>query len=238
MESLRSFHKIETAYQSAASNSRATRAYVAPFLAFVTALAVEHAIPLPATVFYPVRFAIVLVLILVFSRPYLHFQPGFPLGSIAVGLAVFVLWIAPDLLFHYRHTWLFANPVTGSAKSSLAPELKNNAGFIVLRCLSSFGLVPVLEELFWRGWMMRWLIDRRFLKVPLGTYSPFAFWMVAVLFASEHGPYWEVGLVAGIIYNWWMIRTRNLADCILAHGVTNVLLSGYVLWTDQWQYWL
>jgi uncharacterized protein len=221
-----------------ASNFPATRAYVTPFLAFIVALAVERAIPLPAQVLYPLRFAIVLALILVFSRPYLNFRPSFPIGSIAIGLAVFVLWISPDVLFHYRDTWLFSNAITGSAKSSLAPELKLNIGFIVLRSLSSFALVPILEELFWRGWMMRWLIDKDFLKVPLGTYSPFAFWMVAVLFASEHGPYWEVGLLAGIAYNWWIVRTRNLADCILAHGVTNALLSGYVLLTGQWQYWL
>lgn len=224
--------------ESRPSSSRATFAYIAPFLAFVAALAVEHTISLPAPVLYSIRFAIVLALILLFSRPFLNFRPSFPIASIAVGLAVFVLWIAPDLLFHYRHTWLFDNAITGSAKSSLAPELKNNAAFIVLRCVSSFALVPILEELFWRGWMMRWLIDVDFLKVPLGTYSRFAFWTVAILFASEHGPYWEVGLLAGIAYNWWIVRTRNLADCILAHGVTNAALAGYVLLTDQWQYWL
>ena len=102
--------------------------------------------------------------------------------------------------------------------------MKGNPAFLVLRCLSSFVLVPILEELFWRGWMMRWLIDTNFLKVPLGKYVPSAFWIVAVLFASEHGPYWEVGLAAGIVYNWWIVRTRNLADCILAHAVTNAVL--------------
>jgi len=116
--------------------------------------------------------------------------------------------------------------------------LKNNLAFILLRSAGSFLLVPILEELFWRGWMMRWLIDMDFLKVPLGKYVPSAFWIVAILFASEHGPYWEVGLAAGIIYNWWLIRTRNLADCILAHAVTNAVLAGYVLVTDRWQYWL
>jgi hypothetical protein len=161
-----------------------------------------------------------------------------PLASIAVGIAVFLIWVGPDILFGYRHHWLFENSITGSASSSLAPHLKSNLPFILLRISGSALLVPVLEELFWRGWMMRWLIDTNFLKVPLGTYTAFAFWVVAGLFASEHGPYWEVGLAAGVVYNWWMIRTKNLADCILAHGVTNAVLSGYVLLTDQWQYWL
>jgi CAAX prenyl protease-like protein len=220
------------------SHTRATVAYVAPFVAFVAALGIERAANLPSQWLYPVRFAVVLALIVAFSRPYLKFRPNFPIASIAVGLATFVIWVAPDLVFGYRGSWLFNNSVTGSATSSLPPELKRNVAFIVLRCTSSFLLVPILEELFWRGWMMRWLIDRDFLKVPLGTYARSAFWIVAALFASEHGPYWEVGLLAGIVYNWWIIRTRNLADCMLAHAVTNAVLSAYVLCTDQWQYWL
>jgi hypothetical protein len=74
--------------------------------------------------------------------------------------------------------------------------------------------------------------------VPLGRYTAVSFWAVALLFAAEHGPYWEVGLIAGVAYNWWLVRTRNLADCVLAHAVTNALLAGYVLVFNQWQYWL
>jgi CAAX prenyl protease-like protein len=85
---------------------------------------------------------------------------------------------------------------------------------------------------------MRYLIRADFESVPLGRYTPLSFWVVALLFASEHGPYWEVGLVAGVAYNWWLVRTRNLADCMLAHAVTNALLAGYVLVFGQWQYWL
>jgi CAAX prenyl protease-like protein len=116
--------------------------------------------------------------------------------------------------------------------------LKTNPAFIAFRVFGSVGLVPILEELFWRGWMMRWLISQNFSKVLLGTFTPLSFWMTAVLFASEHGSYWEVGLVTGIVYNWWMIRTRNLPDCILAHAVTNGCLAAYVLGWNQWQYWL
>ena len=67
----------------------------------------------------------------------------------------------------------------------------------------------MLEELFWRGWLMRWLIDHGFPQGSARHLRAAAFWMVALLFASEHGPYWEVGLAAGIIYNWWMVRTRT-----------------------------
>ena len=226
--------------RSADSRRRATLAYVAPFLAFVGIMAVERAIPLPPQWLYPVRFLIVAALIGALSWPYLSFRPSAPLASIAIGVAVFAVWVAPDVLFGggYRHHWLFENPVTGAAASTWAPHLKANIGFMLLRSLSSVILIPILEELFWRGWMMRWLIESDFLTVPLGKYAPTAFWIVVLLFASEHGPYWEVGLAAGIVYNWLIVRTRNLADCILAHSVTNAVLCAYVLATGQWQYWL
>ena len=224
--------------QTSESNQRATIAHVAPFLAFVGIMALEKVVPLPPEWLYTVRFVVVCAVIAAVSRPYLSFRPSFPLASIGIGVAVFLIWVAPDYLFGYRHHWLFENSITGKAASSFPPQLKQNIGFMVLRSLSSAMLVPILEELFWRAWMMRWLIDADFQKVPLGKYVPSAFWIVAVLFASEHGPYWEVGLAAGVIYNWWIVHTRNLSDCILAHGVTNAVLALYVVLTDQWQYWL
>ena len=85
---------------------------------------------------------------------------------------------------------------------------------------------------------MRWIISPRFETIPLGTYSASAFAIVAVLFASEHGPYWDVGLACGIIYNWWMVRTRSLGDLVLAHAITNGCLSAYVVFSGKWEYWL
>ena len=221
-----------------AAGRRATLAYTAPFLVFVGFMAIKVALHPPAHWYYPAQFLAVLLTFGVVSRPVLRFRTAFPLASIGIGVAVFLIWIGPDVLWGYRHHWLFDNSITGSPVSTIAPALKRNVIFIVLRVAASVALVPVLEELFWRGWLMRWLIDKDFLKVPLGTYARAAFWIVAVLFASEHGPYWEVGLAAGIFYNWWMVHTRNLADCMLAHAVTNGLLSVYVLTTGQWQYWL
>jgi CAAX prenyl protease-like protein len=212
--------------------------YVAPFAVFVGVMAVERALAPASQLLYPVRFLLTLAAILVFSRPYLRWRLTFPFASVVTGTAVFGIWIAPDRLFHYRHFWLFDNSILGAAKSSIAPDLKIAPWFLAIRILGSVALVPIAEELFWRGWLMRRLIDPNFEKVPLGKYAPMAFWLVAFLFASEHGPYWEVGLIAGVIYNWWMVRTRNLADCILAHAVTNGLLAAWVLTTGEWQYWL
>jgi uncharacterized protein len=218
--------------------NRDTVGYIAPFLTFIGIMSIEHALGLPLVWAYGLRVLAVTLVLAAFSRPYLSFRPSMPLASIGVGIVVFLIWIGPDVLFGYRHFWLFQNALTGAPASSIPESLKHSPLFLAIRIIGSSVLVPIVEELFWRGWLMRWIIDREFLKVPLGTYARPAFWAVALLFASEHGSYWEVGLAAGIIYNWWVIRTKNLADCILAHAVTNAILAAYIPLAGQWQYWL
>jgi len=137
----------------------------------------------------------------------------------------------------YRQHWLFQNAILGQLTNSI-PESVILAPLVLWpRIIQAVIIVPILEELFWRAWLMRWLISPKFEKVPLGAYQAGAFWITAALFASEHGPYWDVGLVAGVAYNWWMVRTRSLGDCILAHAVTNACLCGYVVATHHWEYW-
>jgi CAAX prenyl protease-like protein len=211
-------------------------AYIAPFAVFIAL----RWLPFPPQFLAPARFVAVAATLMVFSRRVIPRRPAFLIGSMLLGVAVLAIWIGPDMLWGpgYRESWLFHNGITGAARSVLPVLLRSNPYFIAVRVLESALLIPVLEELFWRGWLMRYLIRADFESVPLGRYTPLSFWVVALLFASEHGPYWEVGLVAGVAYNWWLVRTRNLADCMLAHAVTNALLAGYVLVFGQWQYWL
>jgi hypothetical protein len=133
---------------------------------------------------------------------------------------------------------MFRHALLGGGAGAPSPADRTALWFVLFRLGGSVLLVPVVEELFWRAWLMRWLIAHQFDQVPLGTYARQAFWITALLFASEHGAYWDVGLAAGIVYNWWMVRTKSLADCILAHAVTNASLAAYVLLAGQWQYWL
>jgi uncharacterized protein len=213
--------------------------YVAPFAVFIVYLVLQTVFPQATQLILTCRFFTVLTVIALVSRRVTPWRPSRALSSTLLGVLVFLIWIGPDVLWPgYRTHWFFHNSITGVNESSLPAYLKGDLWFLVLRTISSTFLVAILEELFWRGWMMRWIISKDFESVPMGRYTAAAFWTVAVLFASEHGPYWDVGLAAGILYNWWLIRTRNLADCILAHAVTNGCLAAYVLSTRSWQYWL
>lgn len=216
-----------------------TAAYVVPFGVFIVLLGLRPYLPLSPALEYPLRTALTLAALLVVSRPLLQFRTSRTWSSVGLGVLVFIVWIGPDVVWpHYREHWLFRSSLLGNAPSPIASPLADNYAFLTMRALGSALVVPVIEELFWRGWLMRWLIQKDFLAVPLGTYARAAFWITAVVFASEHGPYWDVGLAAGLLYNWWMVRTRSLADCILAHGVTNACLAIYVLASGKWQYWL
>jgi CAAX prenyl protease-like protein len=225
---------------SSSSSSREARSsipYVAPFAVFIGFLSVANWLPNNGWR-YGLVLAVMAGVIWWFSRPVLSFRVANPGLTLVVGVGVFAVWIAPDLLFPgYRQHWLFQNSITGSVASTFPAELRSDALVLTLRFLRAAVIIPIAEELFWRAWLMRWVIHPQFWQVALGTYAPLAFWVTAGLFAAEHGPFWEVGLLAGIAYNWLMLRTRSLGDLIAAHAVTNALLSVYVIWSGRWEYW-
>jgi hypothetical protein len=214
-------------------------AYVAPFATFLALLWLGPRLGLAPWAEAAVRVAVLVVVLLAFSRNVLSFRLHRPGASFGIGVLVFVLWVAPDLLVPgWHHSKLFSNGIFGTFETSTPVEGMSDPIFLALRSVRAIILVPIIEELFWRAWLPRWFDDMEdFRRVPLGQYSRAAFWLAAVLFASEHGALWDVGLVAGIIYNEWMRRTRSLGDLILAHAVTNALLSGYVLMSGKWEYW-
>ena len=213
--------------------------YIVPFGVFVACLGIAPYLTSIGRWEFPFRIALLIAVLWFFSRHAISLKVSNASGSVALGLAVFAIWIGPDLLIPgYRGHWLFQNAVTGKLHSSISQNLLSDKMVLALRCFRAVALVPIIEELFWRAWFMRWVISPDFQTVKLGDFTSKAMWITALLFASEHGPYWEVGLIAGLLYNWWMVRTKSLGDCILAHAVTNGALSFYVLQTGKWEYWL
>jgi uncharacterized protein len=212
--------------------------YVAPFALFLLFLALFPRIPADPHWEAPLRVLILAAACWLCWPREIPLRPVRPIASIAIGSGVFLLWIAPDVLIPgYRTLPPFSNALVGHLHSSLQPAALHSAWVLAWRTARAVLIVPVIEELFWRAWLMRWLINSDFQKVPLGAYAPLSFWVTAILFASEHGPYWDVGLFTGIVYNLWMVRSKSVADCVLMHAVTNGALSAYVMSTGQWQFW-
>jgi CAAX prenyl protease-like protein len=93
-----------------------------------------------------------------------------------------------------------------------------------------------MEELFWRSFLIRYLISSKFESVPVGAVTPFSFVATVVLFGLEHD-LWLAGMVAGAAYTGLLVYTKRLWPCILAHALTNFALGIHVLMTHEWKWW-
>lgn len=218
---------------------RAAVPWVAPFALFMVLLAVIKPLGIPQPWNAALWIVLLVAALLVLSRDVIQLVPKHFVMSTVIGIGVFLLWIAPEELFPgWRTHWLFDNSVVGHPTAGLAIAERGDMLTLWLRAARAVLLVPILEELFWRGWLPR-AVDSfdDFRLRKLGSFTTLSFVATALLFASEHGSYWEVGLLCGLIYNAWMAKTASIADLIWTHAVTNGCLSAYVVYAGKWQYW-
>ena len=152
------------------------------------------------------------------------------LTALFCGLLVLVIWIAPEgYLPQFGQNSGFDPHAFGWSKAAAI-------GLIAVRLIGAAVVVPVMEELFWRSFLMRYLINPDFRAVPVGAFTWLSFMGVAILFGLEHQRV-VVGIIAGLLYGLLLIRQKKLKGVILAHGVTNLGLGIYVLLTESWMFW-
>ena len=148
--------------------------------------------------------------------------------AIAAGLVVFALWIQLD------RGWATLGGGPGfdptGADGRIDPLIAGP------RLASLVLVVPLMEELFWRSFLLRWLDAPAFAFADPRRASLRAFVLVAVLFALEHD-LWLAGLISGIVYNGLYVRTGRLWVPIAAHAVTNGALGIWILSTRSWHLW-
>lgn len=150
------------------------------------------------------------------------------LWSVVVGAATFLVWISLDQgWMSFGHSAGF-DPRTPSGVIDWPLALS--------RLLGATLVVPVMEELFWRSFVMRWITHPEFLKVTPAHVGLRALLISSVLFGLEH-TLWLAGVTAGLAYGWLYMKSKNLWAPVLAHATTNGLLGLWVLQTGQWSYW-
>jgi len=96
--------------------------------------------------------------------------------------------------------------------------------------------VPVMEELFWRSFMLRWLAHPEFTGVSPARAGLRALLISSVMFGAEH-TLWLAGIVAGLAYGALYMQSKNLWAPVVAHATTNGMLGLWVLHTGQWSFW-
>lgn len=117
------------------------------------------------------------------------------------------------------------------------PTVGWQVAFLVPRFLLLAVIVPIIEEVFLRGWVVRFVHDPDWETVSLKHLSWAALLAPTVYGVATH-PGEAVAAIAWFsLVTWLMRKTGNLWDCVVAHAVTNLLLGIYVVWFSQWQLW-
>jgi uncharacterized protein len=107
--------------------------------------------------------------------------------------------------------------------------------FLALRFIGLAMVVPVIEEFFLRGFLMRFVVHDQWWQVPFGTATRTALAVGTAVPMLMHPGELLAAFVWFSLVSWLMVRTKNIWDCVVAHGVTNFLLGVYVVMFDQWQ---
>ncbi len=110
--------------------------------------------------------------------------------------------------------------------------------FLIVRIGGASTAVPVIEEIFWRAFVLRILIDwHRFEEVPYAKFTVMSFLVSSLLSAVSHQPQWEVGILCWFVYNAVYYWKKSLALCMITHGITNFTLYVYVYYAQDWRFW-
>jgi CAAX prenyl protease-like protein len=185
---------------------------------------------------------VVAIALWIFRREYPPFETKGFLSAIVAGGVGFVIWILFDLiqstipgLQGFLEKLMQGGRAGYDPFTSPAPAALRIA-FVCVRIIEMAVLVPIMEEVFWRGFLARYLLADDFRNAPQGVFTPFNFFAVTLAFASVH-PEFLAAIAWGALINLLYHRTANLWACIVMHAVTNGLLAGYVLMTGEWHLW-
>ena len=147
--------------------------YVAPFVVFLALIGLSHLWPMPALADEIFRLAVMLAVLFLVARPVLDFRVQQWGVSVLVGVADLRPVDRAGSAVSALPAFLPVRQLRDGyrAKSSLTEAARHDVPVLFLRTLRAVVIVPIVEELFWRGWLMRWMIDNDFEQVPLGAYS-------------------------------------------------------------------
>jgi len=225
------------------SHPSAYKAHVLPFFLFIGFLAVVQFVGMlgegtgvpwladPKYWIYPLQTAICAGALVYFWKCY-DFGKVSWLVTVVAALLSLGIWISPQ--------WLFgAAPRTDGFNPSEVGDDPWLVGFtLIARFARLVIVVPLVEEIFWRGFLQRYLVNEKFTSVKFGTYTHLSFFGVAGAFMLVHSPSdWPAAIATGVLFGWVAVKTKSLLACVIAHAMTNLGLGIYIVMTKQWGFW-
>lgn len=186
--------------------------YLTPFFVFSFFSAIEYIVSEEhKLLFYGFKVILTLTVFLFLFRGYFYeIQGKIDFISFFVGLIVLGFWLLKNNF---------------SVVSSSTSSMFFNLGFVksLIYFFGTVIVVPIVEEVFFRSFLMRFLIKSDFFSIDLGTYTHFSFFLSAFIFAFLHDSNdWGVAFIAGVIYAVYLVKSKNLKGVIFAHSITNL----------------
>jgi exosortase E/protease (VPEID-CTERM system) len=215
------------------AESPATAAYLVPFLAILAASFVSKSASGYFEWLYPLRLLAATIAIWHYRHELTQITwRAWRINWLApiTGAAVFGVWLIPTL-------WVQTSQPSplGESLAALSPAARWS--WIAIRIAAAVITVPIAEELAFRGYLARRIIDRNFDNVSFSSITWLSIVISSAAFGLMHGHQWLVGILAGLAYAAIIKRTGRLSDAIVAHATTNLLLAIWVLTRGDFSQW-
>jgi exosortase E/protease (VPEID-CTERM system) len=203
--------------------------YLVPMLTIIIAAMITRIFFFTFDVLYPLRAATTAGALWLY-RKNMPLQWTISWPAVVLGCLAFGAWI------------LFISGVNAPARdltitAGLGGLSAMSVGvWIILRIAGAVVLVPIAEELAFRGYLLRKLVSADFEKVAFGHFTWLSFLGSSILFGVLHAQ-WKAGILAGMMFAIASYRRGLISDAVVAHATANGLLAAYVLTTGHWSLW-
>lgn len=177
---------------------------------------------------YPARVITSLITLWLFRKHYKRIFRDFSWLSLWIGAIVFLMWIVLVPVSE-KQDLLFINSLS-------AEPIVIQSAWLFFRFIGAAITVPVVEELVFRGYLIKKLVNSDFQTVRQGEFTWLSFVVSSLLFGVLHGN-WLAGTLAGMCYAIALYRRGMISDAISAHMTTNTLLAIYVIVSGHWSLW-
>ena len=138
--------------------------YVVPFAIFIGLGIIGSQFENGVYFIYPIKTVAVAISLFVYRKTYIELYQKISIKSVLIallfGTVVFIIWILPEGLYPTLGESQF-NPFIFKSRSMVIFQ-------IIFRLIGAVLVVPIFEELFWRSFLIRWIIDQDFKNVSIG----------------------------------------------------------------------
>lgn len=202
--------------------------YLIPFVLY---LAVTPVLGLfldePMYAGYVIKTILVTAVLLYYWKQYnIRFRLDFL--AIGIGIAIFLLWVGIEGFYPHIGEPSAFNPYLFEGFTAVL--------LIIIRVFGAIVTASIVEELFVRSFLIRYLVKEDFENVRQGTFTWLSFIITVLFFGFSHQR-WLAGIITGVLLTLLLYKRKNIGSCIIAHSVANACLAAFVLTTENWFFW-